>query len=135
MIAEYIKNGIDKLYAEGLTQQEIAEKAGISGNTIISQLLSKKKDANNLRLSVAEKLISIIPEIQIIIGDKLQGKTTSSNYNSDKPSYQKDAQSLEVIESPSVYKSKIAQLEKLIMASNEFDSETKVKLYQMIQDL
>jgi len=135
MIAEHIKNGIDKLYAEGLTQQEIAEKAGISGNTIISQLLSKKKDANNLRLSVAEKLISIIPEIQIIVGDKLQVKTTVSNYNSDKPSYQKDSQSLEVVESPSVYKSKIAQLEKLIMASNEFDSETKVKLYQMIQDL
>jgi len=135
MIAEHIKNGISKLYSAGYTQQEIAQRAGIPGNSIISQLLSRKKDANNLRLSVAEKLINIIPEIQVLVNGKVEnGSAPLDLQDTDYPAEKADS-TLQVADSSVTYELKIEKLEKRIMASSEFDSETKVKLYQMIKDL
>lgn len=109
---------------EGVTQQEMSRLSGIS-QPYISQLLNPKNGVERIKHLELAKLLKLFPDARIVFGgDRRIGDV---HHNTASPVIQGDGNT--VIAQPSE-ETASAFLER-IMAADDIDAETKVKLYKM----
>ena len=109
-----------EVYKAGATQKEIADKAGIS-HQYISQLMTGRVKPESLTL---RKLSQLFPDARIVFGgDRRIGDV---HHNTNSPVIQGDGNTIGMPgeETASAF------LER-IMAADDIDAETKVKLFKL----
>ncbi len=116
---------LTEMYEAGATQKEIADRAGWS-HQYISQLMTGKVKPESLSL---RKLSQLFPDARIVFGDdaRIIGDVTNNkgqvvNVNGDVHGTVDAAGCAETA----------ASFLKRIMESSDFDSDTKVKLFNLL---
>lgn len=127
-IYEEIQRRLRQLRDSGKTQQEISNESGIS-QPFISQLLNPKDGVERIKHLELAKLIKLFPNIRLVFGDdaRIIGGVTNNkgqvvNVNGDVHGTVDTAGCAETA----------ASFLKRIMESSDFDSDTKVKLFNLL---
>lgn len=111
-----------EVYKAGATQREIAERAGIS-HQYISQLMTGRVKPESLTL---RKIAQLFPNARIVFcGDRRLGDV---HHNTNSQVIQGDGNT---IGTPG--EETAAAFLKRVMASDDIEAETKVKLYRMMK--
>lgn len=124
-IYEEIQKRLRTIRDNGLTQQEISKQTGIS-QPFISQLLNPKDGVERIKHLELSKFFKLFPDARIEFGGDRQIGDVHHNTNS--PVIQGDGNT---IGTPG--EETAAAFLKRVMASEDIEAETKVKLYRMMK--
>lgn len=111
-------------YERGETQKEIADKAGCS-HQYISKLLHGELQPGKMSLELLEKLF---PGVRVVFSDEY---STDIHHNTNSSIVTGDGK---IVNHGNQAEETAKEFLKRVMASSEIDAETKVKLYNMLDD-
>lgn len=121
---ETIRRRLKEMITAGMTQEDISKQTGIT-QSHISKLLSAKRGPEHMKHLRLDTFLKLFPDAHIEFGgDRRMGNV---HHNTNSPVIQGDGNT---IGTPG---ETAAAFLKRVMASDDIDAETKVKLYRMMK--
>ena len=122
---ETIRRRLKEMITGGMTQEDISKQTGIT-QSHISKLLSAKRGLEHMKHLRLDTFLKLFPDAQIVFGgDRRIGDV---HHNTNSPVIQGDGNT---IGTPG--EETAAAFLNRVMASDDIDAETKVKLYRMMK--